>query len=139
MNAPCINAYLVFNGNCREAMEFYKACLGGELTLQTIGESPMAGQMPQQMKDCILHATLTHGNIVLMASDLVGNKGFIKGTTMSLMLDCSTEADLRQYFESLSEGGTLGHAIETTFWGALLGDFTDKYGNQWILHFEQKQ
>lgn len=44
-----INSYLTFNGNCREAMNFYKDCLGGELILQTIGESPLAYKMPQLM------------------------------------------------------------------------------------------
>lgn len=39
-----INAHLIFSGNYREAMNFYKSCLGGELTLQTIGESPLAGK-----------------------------------------------------------------------------------------------
>ena len=53
-----INAYLTFSGNCREAMNFYKSCLGGELTLQTIGESPLGDKMPPQMKDSILHSTL---------------------------------------------------------------------------------
>lgn len=52
-----INSYLTFNGNCREAMTFYQECLGGELFMQTIGESPMAEQMPLPMKESILHAT----------------------------------------------------------------------------------
>jgi PhnB protein len=46
-----INSYLTFNGNCREAMNFYKDCLGGELNLQTIAESPLADKMPAQMKE----------------------------------------------------------------------------------------
>ena len=66
-----INAYLTFNGNCREAMTFYQKCLGGELYLQTIGESPMAAQMPPQMKDSILHSTLTNGEAIIMATDCV--------------------------------------------------------------------
>jgi Bacteriocin-protection, YdeI or OmpD-Associated len=51
-----INAYLTFNGNCREAMIFYKECLGEELVFQTVGESPLSDKMPPQMKDCILHS-----------------------------------------------------------------------------------
>jgi PhnB protein len=46
-----LNAYLHFNGNCREAMTFYQACLGGELKMQAVGESPMAGQMPPERKE----------------------------------------------------------------------------------------
>jgi PhnB protein len=56
-----INSYLTFNGNCREAMNFYKDCLGGELNLQTIAESPLADKMPAQMKECILHANSCSG------------------------------------------------------------------------------
>jgi len=58
-----INSYLNFNDNCREAMTFYKNCLGGELFLQTVGESPMAGVMPSDMKDAILHSSLTSEEI----------------------------------------------------------------------------
>ena len=56
-----IQSYLTFNGNCREAMNFYQRCLGGELAFQTVGESPLSDHMPAQMKDCILHSTLTRG------------------------------------------------------------------------------
>ncbi|RZK51082.1 MAG: VOC family protein, partial [Pedobacter sp.] len=53
-----INSYLTFNGNCKEAMSFYQDCLGGELTFQSIGESPMGNNMPQIMANKILHAVL---------------------------------------------------------------------------------
>jgi PhnB protein len=42
-----INAYLTFNGNCRQAMTFYRECLGGELTLQAVKGSPMEGHWPK--------------------------------------------------------------------------------------------
>ena len=132
-----INSYLTFGGNCREAMTFYKNCLGGELELQTIGESPLADKMPPQMKDSILHATLTKGALVLMASDMVGEKGLIKGNAVSLMLNCSSEDEIRTFYKKLSTGGQATHPLEDSFWGALFGDLTDKYGNQWLLHFDK--
>ncbi|MEP7164546.1 MAG: VOC family protein [Ferruginibacter sp.] len=132
-----INSYLTFNGNCRQAMSFYKECLGGELNLQTIGESPLAEKMPQQMKDCILHATLTKESLVLMASDMVGEKGLLKGNSVSLMLNCSSEEEIKNCYASLSLGGLATHPLEDTFWGALFGDLTDKFGNHWLLHFDK--
>ncbi len=132
-----INSYLTFNGNCREAMVFYKECLGGELMLQTIGESPMADKMPEQMKESILHSTLSKGDLVIMASDMVSDKGLIKGNSVSLMLNCSSEKEIRNYYEKLSAGGEATHPLENTFWGALFGDLTDKYGNHWLLHFQK--
>ncbi len=134
-----INAYLTFDGNCREAMIFYKECIGGELMLQTIGESPMADKMPQEMKACILHATLTSPGFILMGSDMTPETGLIKGNALSLMLTCSSEEDIKLTFEKLAHGGSVKHPLENTFWGALFGDLTDRYGNNWILNFAEKQ
>jgi PhnB protein len=132
-----INPYITFNGNCREAMTYYKKCLGGELNLQTIGESPMADRMPKEMKECILHSTLTTASFVLMGSDMTPETGLKKGNSVSLMLNCCSEADIRLYFDKLSEGGTVLHSLENTFWGALFGDITDKFGTNWILNFDK--
>lgn len=134
-----INVYLTFSGNCREAMNFYKDCLGGELNLQTVGESPLADKMPAQMKDCILHATLTKGDLVLMASDMVGEKGLQKGNAVSLMLDCNSEEEINRCYKVLSEGGEPTHSLEVSFWGACFGDLIDKYGNHWLLHFDKNK
>ncbi|MFI5217933.1 MAG: VOC family protein [Bacteroidia bacterium] len=137
--ATNINSYLTFNGNCREAMKFYKECLGGELSLQTIGESPMADKMPPQMKEYILHSTLTKGALILMASDMVSEEGLKKGNGVSLMLNCSSEQEINASYKKLSSGGKATHPLENTFWGALFGDLTDKYGNHWLLHFDKNQ
>ena len=134
-----INSYLTFSGNCREAMTFYKECLGGELTLQTIGESPLAEKMLPKMKDCILHSTLTNGSFVLMATDCVPESGLIKGNSVSLSLNCGSEEEIRSCYQKLSAGGKADHLLEDTFWGALFGDFTDKFGNHWLLNFDKNQ
>lgn len=130
-----INPYLTFNGNCREAMTFYADCLGGELIFQTVGETPMAEQMPAKMKNCILHSTLTREELVLMGTDMVQNNGLIRGNAMSMELDCSSEEELRTCYARLSEGGEVTCAPQVTFWGALFGTLTDKYGNHWMLHY----
>lgn len=133
-----INSYLTFNGNCREAMTFYKDCLGGELFFQTVGESPIAEKMPEKMKAAILHASLTTGSLVLLASDMVPETGLLKGNAVSLSLSCSSEAEIKKCFAKLSEKGIIRQPLQENFWGALLGDLTDKYGNHWIIHFEKK-
>lgn len=130
-------SYLTFNGNCREAMTFYKACLGGKLTFQTIGESPVSNKMPKKMKDIILHATLIKDNLVLMASDMVYETGLVKGNSVSLSLNCNSEEEIKQCYTKLSEGGTASHPLEIGFWGVLFGDLTDKFGNHWILNYNK--
>ncbi len=132
-----IRSYLTFSGNCREAMDFYKDCLGGELNFQTIGDSPLAGKMPEKMHQWILHATLTNGNAVLMGTDMVQEEGRIRGNAVALMLDCSSEEEARMAFNKLSSGGEVLHPLEISFWGALFGDLKDKYGNTWLLQFDR--
>jgi PhnB protein len=137
-NMSRINAYITFNGNCREAMFFYRDCLGGELTLQAIGDSPIAEKMPAKMKDCILHATLTRGDLLLMGSDMVGEAGLLKGNAVSLSLSCSSDEEIRSTYEKLAAEGKRDHELEETFWGATFGDLTDRYGNHWLLNYKKK-
>lgn len=134
-----INSYLTFNGNCRQAMQFYRDCLGGELLFQTIGESPLSNKMPPQMKESIVHSTLTNDNLVLMASDMVGEQGLKKGNAVSLMLNCTSENEINEYYKKLSQGGEMTHPLHVSFFGALFGDLVDKFGNQWLLHYHMKQ
>lgn len=134
-----INSYLCFNGNCREAMNFYQECLGGELFLQPIGTSPMSDMLPIQMKHSILHATLTNGNVIIMGSDMVGKDGVIRGNAMSMMLNCSSEIEIREIYDKLASGGKATHLLEDTFWGALFGGLTDKFGNRWLFNFDKNQ
>lgn len=130
--------YLTFAGNARQGMLFYKKCLGGKLELQAIGDSPLAEQMPAKMKRCILHASLTKNNLTIMASDMVGENGLMNGNSMSIMLDCGSEKEIKSIYKKLSQGGKQTHPLEKTFFGSLLGDLIDKYGNRWMLHYKKQ-
>lgn len=132
-------SYLTFNGNCREAMSFYKNCLGGELEFQTIGDSPMAERMPESLKGYILHSTLRSGAMTLMGSDMVGEQGLVQGNTVSVLIECQDEVEIYQLYQSLAAGGQATHPIEQTFWGALFGGLTDRFGNNWLLHCPRQQ
>lgn len=127
-----INAYLTFNGNCREAMTFYKECLGGELTMQTVGDSPMADQWPAQVQQNILHASLTKDQLVLLASDMAEPEGPVKGNTISLALVCSSEEEIKSFFSNLSSGGKVTRPLHQFFDGTI-GALTDKFGMSWLL------
>lgn len=132
-----LNPYLNFDNNCREAMNFYKDCLGGELTLQTVGEMPaMAAQMPPQMKDNILHSTLTSGDIVIMASDLNREKQ-IEGNTVHLCVNCNSENELNSFFSKLSTGGKITEPLADMPWGGMYGSLTDQYGKHWVFNFQK--
>ena len=97
-----IVAYLTFNGNCREAMTFYKSCLGGELAMQSVGESQMANQMPKEAQNMIMHASLTNGSLALMASDMMRGGELVHGNAQSLLINCSSENEIKALFSTLS-------------------------------------
>ncbi|HMQ63771.1 MAG TPA: VOC family protein [Flavilitoribacter sp.] len=130
-----INAYLTFNGNCREAMAFYQECLGGELTLQTLGDAEE--DIPVELRQVILHAVLVADSLVLMGSDMVGEKGLQRGNSVSLCLNCTGEEEIRRLYYRLSEGGQATDPLEDTFWGDLFGGLTDQFGNHWILNYNR--
>ena len=126
-----LNPYLTFNGNCREAMEFYKACLGGELSIMTVGESPMASQMPDK-KDNVMHSILKKDGMVLMASDMIMAGELTRGNTITLCINGGSAEELKTFFTKLSEGGTVGHELKEEFFGTY-GDLIDKFGINWMF------
>lgn len=134
-----ISAYLHFNGNCREAMTFYHECLGGELVLLPVGDSPIAADFPDQRQGTILHADLKVNGFTIMGDDQPVGPGDAIGQPMSIMLECSSEAEVRDLFAKLSAGGEVRHPLEDTFWNSLFGDLTDQYGFHWYLNFDKNQ
>ncbi len=134
-----IYSYLTFNGNCRVAMTFYQQCLGGELVIQTVGESPMSEKMPARMKGLVLQATLTNGGLALMGSDMVPETGLIRGNAVALMLNADNEQQLTKWFKKLSAGGQVIHFLQQNYWGALFGGLTDRFGNNWLLNYNKNE
>lgn len=126
-----LQIHLSFNGNCKEAMNFYAFCFGGKLSLLPIEQSPMSAQWPQNMQHLILHASLQHANFTLLGSD-VGGAHVKTGGPISIALICETDKDLELYFESLSIKGSVTHQPHKFFDGTIAA-LVDQYGINWIL------
>lgn len=133
-----IISYLTFNGNCREAMSFYQSCLGGALSFQTVGDNPRSEKLPQVMKEYIVHATLRKEHMLLMGTDMIAEK-LSRGNSVSILLECSSHEELRRYYENLATSGETTQPVTKTYWGALFGGLTDKYGIQWLLHYKNRR
>ncbi len=133
-----LHPYLTFNGNCREAMTFYKDCLNAELSTQTIGESANASQMPAEIHQNIMHARLArNGTILLLGSDMAGPEGTTQGNTITLFLDCSSQEEIHALFDKLSAGGNPTFPVTTEFWGGMFATLTDKFGYNWMLSYDK--
>lgn len=130
-----LNPYLHFSGNCREAMTFYRDCLGGDLKLMTIGESPLAGQMAPDAQNDVLHAHLCNGDRTLLGSDMRKTEQLASDGAVSLLINCADEAELGDLFAKLSAGGAVTCPVGPQFWGATFGSLTDKFGINWLLEY----
>ena len=131
-----LNSYLNFNDNCKEAMNFYKDCLGGELTFITVGESPMASQMPASMHDAILHASLIIGDNMLMGSDM-RRKPVADGDGISLCLNCTSEDEQNKFYKNLAAEGVIEEPLGEMPGGAKIAVITDKFSKRWMLYFDK--
>lgn len=130
-----INAYLIFNGNCREAMTFYQKCLGSELQLITFGD--MGGNAPPDAKDRIAHARISKGATVLMASDNMPGMAFNAGDNYFVSLQCESVQETDKLFAALSEKGNTIQPPQETPWAARFAMFTDRFGTKWMLNFSK--
>jgi PhnB protein len=132
---PQLNAYLSFNGNCAEAVQFYAQALGAEVeTLLRVRDTPMAPDSPPEVQDQVMHAYLVHpGGFSLMAGDSMGMPySGVHGVSMTLNYD--TVAEARAAFEALSVGGTVTMPLAEAFWADIFGMLTDRFGVPWIVN-----
>jgi PhnB protein len=129
--------YLNFNGNCEEALNFYKETFDGEIIqLGRYGESPM--KSPEEIKDKIIHGRLQFGDVLIMASDAMNENGVNNGDNISLSIECDSNEQLEKVFTKMSEGGKVTMPLQEQFWGAKFGMLTDKFGFHWMFNCEKK-
>ncbi len=133
-----LNPYLSYNGNCEEALNFYKESIEGEIIqLGRYGESPMKSS--EEMRDKIIHGRLKFGEALLMASDTMGEYSVNEGSNISMSVDCDNNEQLDKAFSKMAEGGKITMPVQEQFWGARFGMLTDKFGIHWMFNCEKKK
>lgn len=129
-----IHAYLIFDGQCEAAFNFYAELLGGKLELMRFADSPEAGEVPPEFRDRVMHVCLTAGDQVLMASDTIPqypHEG-IKGCSISLQVDNVPEAE--RLYQALSVDGEVQMELQATFWATRFAMLTDRFGVPWMIN-----
>ena len=131
-----IKPYLTFNGNCKEAINFYKEILGGEILFsQTFGESPMKGHGAD---DLIMHTSIKIGDSVIMASDNGQPEQAVNvGNNISLAIGSDDVAAAEKMFDKLAAAGKVNMPMQETFWAERFGMLTDKFGINWMFNCEK--
>ena len=128
-----LTPYLLFDGNCHQAMEFYRTCFGGELTAMKVKDSPAKDRMPADQFEKTINARLTNGNLEISASDwLRPDQKRIPGNTVCLYLSGGKPQELKVLFERLSDGGDVTDPLTEQFFG-IYGALNDKFGVRWMF------
>jgi PhnB protein len=127
--------YLNFGGNCREAFTHYQEILGGELEILGMSDLPEGVEMPPGMGDLVMHAALTAGDGLLMASDAPPGE-FHPAQGMYVNHTVADVDEAKRVFAALSEGGEVTMPFAETFWSPGFGICTDKFGTPWMVNTE---
>ena len=132
-----LNPYLAFDGRCREAFEFYEKTLGGRISfIQTIGESPMASNMPTEAHDRVMHVTLEIGDQVLQGADAPQGQ-ITKPAGFCVATHFDDVAEGERVFNMLAQNGQVQMAFQPTFWAKGFGMLIDQFGTPWIVNAGQ--
>jgi PhnB protein len=135
--AARLNPYISFDGNAREAMEFYRDVFGGSLTVNTFGEF---GAQDAPGADKIMHSMLeTDSGFTLMASDTPPGVEYNPGTNISVSVSGDDADELRGYWEKLSDSGNVTVPLEKQMWGDVFGSCVDRFGISWLVNITQGQ
>jgi PhnB protein len=132
-----LNPYLAFDGQCREAFEFYAKTLGGRISfMQTIGESPMASSMLPDTHGRIMHVTLHIGDQVLQGADAPPGQ-FTKPAGFCVAAHVDEVAEGERVFSALAANGKVQMPFQPTFWAKGFGMLIDRFGTPWIVNAGQ--
>ncbi|WP_010227199.1 VOC family protein [Gillisia marina] len=136
-----VNPYLVFDGNCEEAFNFYKNVFGGDFQfLGRFSDMPEADckDMPEESMNKIMHVSLPISKeTILMGSDANPNMGAVStGNNVSLSLSTESKEEADTIFNSLSKDGKVTMPMQDTFWGSYFGMLEDKYGFIWMVGYD---
>lgn len=129
-----LSSYLHFNGQCEAAFKFYEQVLGGKIGgMMKHAGSPAEEHVPAEWRDKILHARMTVGESVLLASDAPpGHYHQPKGFSVSIQLKNVTEGE--RIFNALSENGTVQMPFQATFWSPGFGMCVDRFDIPWMVN-----
>ena len=132
-----MNPYLLFNGRCEEAFQFYAQCLGGKIeAMMPFAGTPAEQEVPAEWRKKIIHASLTVGDQVLMASDAPPGR-YEEPRGFSVSLNVKTPAEAERIFQALTENGKVQMPLQQTFWAARFGMVVDRFGIPWMVNCEQ--
>jgi len=137
-----VDVYINFNGNCREAVEFYAQVFGTEKPkIMSFGDSPPNPEfpLPEGAKNLVMHTQLRINESNVMFSDAFPGSPFVVGNNISLIITSKSMDEIKSLFNKLKEGGKIAMDLQETFWSKCYGNLTDKFGIGWQVSHDSRQ
>jgi len=135
-----VQVYINFNGNCREAVEFYAEVFVTEKPeIMTYGETPPEPGfvMSEKAKELVMHTRLNICGSTVMFSDVLPGMPYVAGSNINLTILSPSMEEVKSVFNSLSEGGSVHIDLQETFWSKCYGSLTDKFGITWQFSHDE--
>ena len=132
-----MNTYLNYGGNCAEAFKFYEEHLGGKIgMMMKHGDMPDPSKVLPEWRDAVLHATITIGDAMVMASDVPPDR-WKPMRSVYLALNVGSDADAERLFALLAQGGEVFMPLQETFFASRFAQLRDRFGTSWMLIHER--
>ncbi|MCS7459824.1 VOC family protein [Paenibacillus doosanensis] len=133
-----VNVYFNFNGNCREAVEFYAEAFGTKPHIMTFEQAPPNPDfpLPEEAKHLVMHARLNIDGSVVMFSDVFPGMPFTAGSNITISIVNKDVDKLKSYYHKLKEGGEVRMELQETFFSKCYGSLKDKFGIEWQLNHD---
>lgn len=135
-----INVNLMFNGNCRQAIEFYARIFGAAPShIMTFGETlhSLDYTLPEEVGDLVMHARMNILGTEVMFSDNFPGSSFTIGNNVTISVVTGDEGRIQKTFNALKEGGNVQMELQQTFWSKYYGCLRDKFGVEWKFNYEK--
>lgn len=132
-----LNMHLTFDGNCREAFDYYRSVFGGEFgALQSYADGPPDMSQVDGAETLTMHVSLPMGSSMLMGADRSPQLSptLIVGNNFSIAVEARSRDHCDEVFAKLSAGGKVTMPLQDMFWGAYFGSCTDRFGINWMIH-----
>ena len=134
-----LSIYLNFDGNCRDAFDFYRSVFGGDyIHIFTFSEGPDDMPVSDEEKDRIMHVSLPIGDSVLMGSDTspTFSPPHQQGNNFSVSCHPTSREETERFFNAISAGGNVTMPLDDMFWGSYFGACVDKFGIPWQFNHD---